>query len=97
MKEIVLFHLGDIVTWKSQAGGCVKQKNGCIVQVVPAGSKPDRERFAALYKGNGCGCARDRESFVVKVDVGKTKGNSFRFYWPVVSLLKPAPQQKCGE
>ena len=83
----VSFHVGDFVTWKSQTGSVTKEKTGRIVQVVPAGQRPDRERFAGLYQGPGCGYGRNHESYVVQVDVGKTEGKSFRFYWPVSSLL----------
>jgi len=82
--------LNQKVKWWSQAQGCAKTKAGEIVQVVPAGGMPDRDRFQKLYTGAGVGSPRDHESYVVLVDVGKVPGRTFRAYWPRVSALKVA-------
>jgi len=79
--------LGDTVTWASQAQGVEKTKTGVVVDVVSAKKMPDRERFLSLYKGAGCGSPRNHESYVIKVDVGKKPGKTFRHYWPRVSAL----------
>lgn len=75
------FVLGQSVSWTSQSAGYVKEKIGTIEQVVPAGSRPDKDRFPSLYKGAGVGAARDHESYVVRV-----KGQGV--YWPRVTQLK---------
>lgn len=75
------FVVGDSVTWTSQSGGYTVEKTGQVEQVVPAGGKPDRERFASLYTGAGVGITRDHESYVVRV-----KGRGV--YWPRVVHLQ---------
>jgi len=79
--------LGNTVQWTSQAQGTAKTKTGVIVGVVAAKKMPDRIRFASLYTGAGCGYRRDHESYVVRVDVGKQPGKTFKHYWPRVSAL----------
>ena len=76
------FRVGDDVSWTSQAQGFTRRKVGTVAEVVPAGQRPDRARFARLYKGAGVGFARDNESYVVMV------GNAP--YWPRVAHLKAA-------
>ena len=71
---------GDKVKWSSQAQGYKKIKEGTIVQVVPKGERPDRERFLYLYKNAGCGFGRNHESYVVMV-----KNTP---YWPRVNKLE---------
>jgi hypothetical protein len=70
---------GTVVEWTSQAGGNTKIKRGPIVGVVPAGEAPDRELFAQLHRGPGCGMPRDHVSYVVKI--------GSKLYWPRVSAL----------
>lgn len=79
--------LGDTVIWTSQAQGYVKRKIGVIVDVVPAGKRPDREKFLALYRGPGVGMPRDHESYVVRC---RPKDNNGRggLYWPRANQLK---------
>ncbi len=82
-----VFKLGDIVSWISQAQGCTRKKVGEIVEVVPPGEYPDRDRFLPLYKGSGVGLCRDHESYVVEarqVSGRKTK----KIYWPRVNQLQ---------
>lgn len=83
----IMFKFEDSVKWSSQAQGRHKTKVGIIVQVVPAGSYPDRDKFPKLYWGAGVGMSRNHESYVVAVDCGKTPGSSTRHYWPRVSAL----------
>jgi hypothetical protein len=72
------FSLGDRVRWQSQAHGSHKVKEGEIVEIVPAGYRPDKV-FYQLHRGAGCGMPRDHASFVVLV--GKKP------YWPRVAAL----------
>ncbi len=74
------FREGDEVTWSSQAGGHTKVKAGVVAEVVPAKGYPSRERFAALFTGNGVGIHREHESYVVLV--GR------KAYWPRVAALR---------
>lgn len=85
-----MFKLDDSVKWSSQAQGGWKTKVGIIVQAVPAGEYPDRDKFPKLYTGAGVGMSRKHESYVVAVDCGKTPGSSIRHYWPRVSALSNA-------
>jgi hypothetical protein len=71
---------GCVVEWTSQAGGNTKTKRGPIVGVIPAGEAPDRELFAQLHRGSGCGMPRDHVSYVVKI--------GSKLYWPRVSALR---------
>lgn len=77
-----MFKIGDKVKWSSQAQGYSKIKEGEVVQVVPSGERPDRERFIELYKHSGCGFGRSAESYVVRV--------KRKHYWPVASKLERA-------
>lgn len=80
--------LGATVEWTSSSNGSTKKKTGRVVQVVPPGEYPDREKFKKLYSGSGVGFCRDHESYVVSVDAGKTTGSSVRYYWPRVKALQ---------
>ncbi len=77
-----MFQIGQMVKWSSQANASLKEKIGVIVEVVPAGSRPNRDRFLSLYRGSGVGLPRNHESYVVQV---KTK-----IYWPRASKLMTA-------
>lgn len=81
------FQNGDAVSWSSQAAGYTRTKTGVVVQVVPAGAMPDRQRFERLYKGAGVGGPRDHESFVILVP-GKTSKAAGTLYWPRAAGLK---------
>lgn len=81
---------GSKVKWASQAQGHHKEKVGVVVQVVPAGERPNRERFLDLYKGAGVGCGRNHESYVVAVPTGKKGMGKPKHYWPRVSALRDA-------
>lgn len=93
MKSKKRFVVGAMVKWVSQAQGVAKEKIGLVVEVVAAGGRPNRVAFPDLHKG-GCGFARDHESYVVRVDVGKTPGRSMRHYWPRVSALESVQDAK---
>lgn len=71
---------GCIVQWRSQAQGHAKTKIGTVREVVQAGNRPDRIRFASLYKGAGVGFGRKDESYVVEV--------AGRYYWPHANKLR---------
>jgi hypothetical protein len=73
MKEVKKFSRGEEVRWRSQAGGSWKQKQGLVIQVIDAGSRPSPHVL------KGCGWQRDHESYIVRVD-GKN-------YWPRVTAL----------
>lgn len=68
------FKVGDEVRWCSQAQGSSKQKQGRVIEVVPAGEIPNDI--------GGVSSPRNHESYVVHV--GST------LYWPRVSHLKMA-------
>lgn len=79
------YAVGDVVTWKSQAGGNVKQKTGTVVEVVPAGERPSRSTST-----------RPHESYVVQVTFEPKRSRSAvknvrqkkpELYWPVVKNL----------
>lgn len=73
------FSIMDRVEWLSQAHGTWKEKSGVIVQVLQAGSVPDREKFYDLYHRR-IGTGRRDISYVVR-----THG---RHYWPLTSKLR---------
>ena len=83
------FEVGRTVVWRSQAQGLWKMKVGKIVEVVPQGERPSRQRFEILYKGAGVGFSRKHESYVVMV--------GSRPYWPRVSALKIMEEEDDGE
>ena len=74
------FSLGSKVSWSSQARGSRTTKVGEVVEVVPPGGHPDREKFPQLHSGAGVGLPRDHESYVVIANR--------RYYWPRVSALE---------
>ena len=85
--------IGDIVEWKSQAGGYSKRKLGKIVNIVPPHKGPlkyiveAKEATGASFSSTaGYGMSRDHESYVVHVPskTGKGKGT---LYWPKVRNL----------
>lgn len=88
-----MFKVGSKVTWSSQAHGSRTTKVGTIVAVVPPGGSPSRA-FAAVRKtlnarsAFGGGMARDHESYLVSVTVGKTDKAKPALYWPLVSQLR---------
>ena len=90
------FKLGDRVAWVSMANGSTVEKHDEVVEVVPPGKLPDRDRFASLYRSAGVGGWRRHESYVVAVSgsvriVGQRKVVKHRTpkpYWPLVNKLE---------
>lgn len=82
------FQLGQEVTWSSQAQGVVKTKVGVVVEVIPAGEHPDRERFEPLYRGSGVGSSRNHESYVVEAFDPTGKSSVRKVYWPRTAALR---------
>jgi hypothetical protein len=61
------FHLGDPVRWLSQGRGSITDKYGVVVDIIPPGQLPDRERWGVLHKMNRTGSTpRERESYVIQ-------------------------------
>lgn len=76
--KVQQFQLGDRVKWKSQAAGTWLEKEGEIVEVVPAGKRP--KNVASL--------PRTFDSYVVRaVPKGREKEVA-AFYWPRPSALE---------
>ena len=73
------FKVGDAVTWKSQSQGSWATKSGTVADVIAPWVRPDRQKWPSLYRGAGCGNARNHESYIVNAN-GLT-------YWPTVSKL----------
>ncbi len=70
------FKLSNTVEWSSQARGYKVTKRGVIVEVIPAGTRPDGEKYPNLAKA---GSSRNHVSYVVKVNAQRSSGV---FYWP---------------
>lgn len=64
--------VGDSVTWDSAAGGLWSRKQGEVVEVVPAGCRPQHMRSTLV---------RDHESYVVRCDGGQV-------WWPNASAVR---------
>lgn len=84
----------SVVSWGSSSSGVYKKKSGVVVEVVPKGSLPDRERLVSLHRGAGVGEPRNHESYVIAVDCGKHKGSSVKYSWPRVSALVEEAQNE---
>lgn len=88
-KAVNTFRLLDVVQWVSSANASTKVKVGIVESVVRAGERPtDAQRKEA----DAYGAARDHDSYLVRV--GKTSKSKGKLYWPRVSALQPAYQQK---
>ncbi len=85
------YKLGDRVTWTSQAQGSSKTKTGTVVEVVPKGGRPNRDKFPSLYKDAGVGFSREHESYVVSVP---NKRSGVKIYWPLVKNLRNADDKE---
>lgn len=72
--------IGDRVEWTSQSAGVTRTKIGEIVDVVPAGTIPQKR--SAINPG----FSRNHESYIVRAEAEGRKGT--RVYWPRVSGLK---------
>jgi hypothetical protein len=67
------------VRWSSQAG-CRELKEGLVVAIIPAGTRPEYKRFIDIWRRGACGFVRSEASYVVRV------GN--QHYWPLTSALQ---------
>lgn len=72
VEEAKRLSVGDLVAWKSQAGGHWTSKKGTVIEVVPADKQSKKADSTAK---------RQHESYVVETEDGAV-------YWPVVSQLK---------
>lgn len=77
------FKLGDEVRWKTRLGDYVGAREGKIIEVVPAGSRPATQ---PAYYGVGVGQAQRSESYVVETNNG--------IFWPDAVLLEPMPEAR---
>jgi hypothetical protein len=80
-----MFNVGDVVKWKSHAGGCWKKKVGRVIAIVPVLSSVK----ACIPPGAGwrmkkqaAGRARKHVSYLVNPE-----GYGIELLWPVVSGL----------
>lgn len=86
-----MFKIGDVVRWKSQAGGYTKTKTGTIAAIIPAGimplkiinQRPDMLNLSRRFDG----LSRAEISYLVSVRSGKTEKSSPVLYWPPVKKL----------
>lgn len=80
------FKKGDVVEWKSGAGGATKKKQGKIQAVVPAGEPAVMANGDFSIEFDLPAKARDNESYLVMVpNVRKGRPG---LYWPLASKLK---------
>lgn len=82
------FNVGDVVTWKSQAGGSrPKQKTGKVVAIVSAGIAA-RFCIPAGYqiKSGSIGLPRREVSYLVN-----PQGYGKEVLWPLAQKLRLAP------
>ena len=81
------FKIGDRVEWESQSAGSVKKKVGTVVAINPPNGI---EHVKVKWGLNGAGYARDHQSYIIAVKVGKTDKAKLKHYWPRVSALRLA-------
>lgn len=84
------FKIGDIVTWKSQAGGIWKTKTGTVVTVGTPGQLMSNGRHAT-----------NRHRYVVEVTVKHSRGETKVQYTPSTSAMHlaasmPPPMTKAS-
>lgn len=83
------FEVGDVVTWRSQAGGSWTEKTGAVVEVVPALCRMSSAIAKELgYYGNEYTPRRKGLSYVVRV--------GDKFYWPRTAALRLGGLDVCG-
>lgn len=82
--------VGDTVTWKSQAGGHVKEKTGTIIHFVEPNTRIPESILASGRVRSDLAGTRPRGSYVVRVDrIGKSgKPAMPMIYWPWPNSLK---------
>lgn len=79
------FKLGDCVEWESQSAGSLVKKVGVVVAINPPGGV---EHVKVKWGLVGAGYARNHESYIIAVKVGKTDKAKPKHYWPRVSALR---------
>ena len=79
------FKLGDRVAWESQSRGSMKTKVGTVVAINPPNGI---EHVKVKWGLVGSGYARDHQSYIVAVKVGKTDKAKPKYYWPRVTALR---------
>lgn len=82
------FKVGDKVKWTNQGPKSARSHEGEVVEVVPPGKRPDKDKFALWQKGKQTG-TRYGESYLILDSKGK-------YQWPladrlVISTSPPAP------
>lgn len=80
MTPIKKIKIGDKVSWKSQAAGYFKVKEGVVVAIVPA-KRFVNDFIPPGFKIDGASGYRNHESYIVRV------GNSINLNWPRVRHL----------
>ncbi len=89
------FKVGDIVTWRSQAGGVWTQKTGKVVYILKSYQNPIRiwnDRFPGhrrMYDGLRPP-ELSRESYLVEVSSGNNNNRMPKLYMPRPALLRKA-------
>ncbi len=89
-----VFHVGDTVTWRSQAGGSTKTKTGVVIRVLDPGESLRPSVIFGLAKTHNAvsiktaaGLPRSHTSYLVSVAAPGRKAKP-KLYWPVVSRLR---------
>ena len=93
-----MFKVGDVVTWKSQAGGSSTRKTGTVVGIVKQDDTPfrlAREKFPGhrmMFDGWRIPGKTDAErAYFVEVRGGKTDMAKPKLYMPNPANLEMAP------
>jgi hypothetical protein len=76
-----MYKVGDKVRWTSKAAGILREKEGVIVEVVPAGMVP-------LRMGVNMGRPRREVSYIVSAVAVGTGCERRHSYWPRTFNLK---------
>lgn len=82
------FQVGNLIEWRSQAHGNWRTKIGVVMQVIPAGSPPNRFIDQhKLWKIDGPGEPRNHESYIIAIP---HPDKPTEFFWPKVGVLTKA-------
>lgn len=87
------FLVGDMVEWRSQAGGNTRTKRGEVVAVIRPGQSP-RDAVNTLLRAGGVrskyggGIARRGTSYLVVVPPKSSRALG-TLYWPLADKLSP--------
>lgn len=95
------FAVGERVSWKSGAGGHMKEKYGVVVQIVPPNvsptrfihkrKTPDDKTLYELYNirpMSECGYDRSHESYLIAVEQPSNSRKKPKLHWPRVAQLR---------